>query len=156
MFYNSHALIVHMKSHEQANHKCSECGCGFKTEKKLTFHVKTFHPRKAVTIPCDICNKTFLSKFVLIKHAKKVHGCREEEIKCQSFACEICNKTFSTKYILEDHVKKVHECREEEKQCHSKKAVTIPIRKPPQTKMNPKSIRKPLQTKMNQYFSTVS
>ena len=136
----------HMEVHEQANHKCSECGCGFKTEKKLTFHVKTFHPRKAVTIPCNICNKTFLSKFVLIRHAKKVHGCREEEIKCQLVFCDICNKPFSDKYALQNHVKKFH----------SKKAVTIPIRKPPQTQVNPTPIRKPLQTKMNQYFSTVS
>ena len=156
MFYNSLTLNRHMEVHEQANHKCSECGCGFKTKKRLTIHVKTFHPRKAVTIPCDICNKTFSSKFVFIKHAKKVHGCREEEIKCQSIPCEICKKTFVDKYALQHHTKKFHECREEDKKIHSKKAVTIPIRKPPQTQVNPTPIRKPLQTKMNQYFSTVS
>ena len=118
MFYGSSALNRHMEVHEQANHKCSECGCGFKTEMKLTFHVKTFHPKKAVTIPCNICNKTFLSKFVLIKHAKKVHGCREEEIKCQSVFCDICNKPFSDKYALQNHVKKVHECREKDTRSH--------------------------------------
>ena len=98
-FYTNSHLTRHMEIHKKAKHKCPECGCGFKTKTRMTFHVKNFHPEKAVTIPCHICNKTYSDKYLLQLHVKKVHECREED----------------TSSHLTRHMAQAHEGRKEDK-----------------------------------------
>ena len=98
-FYTNSHLTRHMEIHKKAKHKCPECGCGFTTKTRMTSHVKTFHPEKAVTIPCHICNKTYSDKYLLQLHVKKVHECREED-----------KGSHQTR-----HMAQVHERRDEDK-----------------------------------------
>ena len=44
-FNKSSHLIRHLEVHEKADLECPECGCGFKTKRRLTVHIKMFHQK---------------------------------------------------------------------------------------------------------------
>lgn len=78
---------------------------------------------REISYVCEICNKSFLRKFMYIRHAKfhleKVLGCEKCEktflqksdlqrhIKTHSKTCDVCSMVFSRKADLLKH-KKIH------------------------------------------------
>ena len=58
---------------------------------------------------CQLCFKTFISRFTLRKHNLQVHGIKD------SLICQICEKGFSRKAHRQRHMRVVHKCQEETK-----------------------------------------
>ena len=57
---------------------------------------------------CEYCNKTFVSKSVLIKHQKSAKYCLKIQNKNNENSeyfheCDYCKKVFTRKYLFEDH-----------------------------------------------------
>ena len=52
---------------------------------------------------CKSCQKTFSSKYTLVRHKSLIHD------GVKQYSCEICCKQFAQKYNLKDHFEKVHE-----------------------------------------------
>ncbi|THD18163.1 Zinc finger protein 40, partial [Fasciola hepatica] len=57
---------------------------------------------------CDLCGRSFTTKFALHRHIRKVH----EGISEGVLPCTCCGKKFSAKHGLERHMRLIHESAE--------------------------------------------
>jgi len=54
---------------------------------------------------CNFCNKTFISKTILVKHQKTAKYCLEKQgAKNEDYKCEYCSKILSTRLRLNSHI----------------------------------------------------
>ncbi|CAH1776157.1 unnamed protein product, partial [Owenia fusiformis] len=87
----------HMVRHKQGCPQCKLCGKKFKNHKKLKTHIEFEHDG-ATLLPCDKCEAKFTSKYLLKKHAYKMHIVGQE-------ICPYCGLKFSE---LRFHLAKQH------------------------------------------------
>ena len=90
----------HIKSvHHQERHFCIECNKYYKTRKVYEDHIKT-HLDGYVKpqFDCEICHRSFSSKYNLATHIKAEHlGMRK------SFMCPTCGRSFTQKNSYRQH-----------------------------------------------------
>ncbi|XP_053958856.1 zinc finger protein 91-like [Anastrepha ludens] len=95
---------VHMKKRHGIVYEldpltCPQCQKSFKTEFKLTHHIKTHRPLSDKRIfPCPQCDRKFQTKDSVSTHIKFVH----EDIR--PFICEECGKGTRTETTLREHM----------------------------------------------------
>ncbi|RVE42464.1 hypothetical protein evm_012894 [Chilo suppressalis] len=150
------SLSAHLATHQEGSFKCDYCEKVFATKTKKHYHVKTNHSgaRNVGNCPycdvsfrnyyqrnqhlvkvhnsearykCNICNKAYLLKTLLMYHIKKNH-LMEKNCQCtecgyrffskkalkahmvkhtgeRKFSCEICLKSYARKYTLREHMR---------------------------------------------------
>ena len=90
----------HIKSvHHEERHFCMECNKYYKTRKVYEEHLRS-HLEGYVkpTFECEICHRSFSSKYNLATHIKAEHlGMRK------SFMCPTCGRTFTQKNSYRQH-----------------------------------------------------
>ncbi|XP_026760113.1 zinc finger protein 93-like [Galleria mellonella] len=104
----------------ERKHRCSTCGLMFAYEISLNKHILRYHEGQSVSVKfmdtktsqedkqykCDICNKMFCRKDLLIKHFR-MHSEKY-------FECDVCKKKFNRSDNLRSH-KRTHEPRDKTK-----------------------------------------
>lgn len=99
-FPNAQALLEHYNS--VRNHGfaiiCHICGKGFKTVTGQLQHQRMEHEEGKDCPRCEICNKAFSAKSVLMVH-KKVHSDN------RPWKCSLCSSEFKHKHVMLRHEK---------------------------------------------------
>ena len=55
-------------------------------------------------VTCEVCDKTFSSKYVMLAHTKREHQAGGPK----EFKCELCDRTFATNTSLRRHARETH------------------------------------------------
>ena len=113
-FKTIEALERHLVKHgeEEQQRLCEHCGKNFANKKTLRQHIKFMHAdagptkkggtkQEAPGLKCELCDKTFRSKYHLISH-------RITHTNSRPFSCDECEKTYRTPSALRGHKKAVH------------------------------------------------
>ncbi|XP_067012826.2 zinc finger protein 160 isoform X2 [Anabrus simplex] len=99
-------LKHHMEVQHLLMHQCSFCDQRFESRKLCQEH-ELSHP----TIPCNICNKQFLTEGRLKNHMETVHGDPNRPVTSEkTYKCHICFKFLTTYHNLKRHLRN-HERR---------------------------------------------
>ena len=88
--------------HWRDNVTCSVCLKGFKDKYTREKHEAVVHRSEVQKFKCDLCTKSYASKFSLEYHAKT------HESSPKRHACELCGKSFTTLASLSHHQKIAH------------------------------------------------
>lgn len=99
--FKLHLLNKHEIGKEQATgFPCSLCNQILKTTGSLRQHMVNFHtnPKEKRKYTCDVCNKSFFSKYNLEKHSY-IHKPDHEK----PYRCKYCNKGFGDKHKFSQH-----------------------------------------------------
>lgn len=88
---------------EESLKKCTTCGKGFPTQRKLSDHKRRHDESKWKK--CPICNKTCYSS--LSRHINNIH------YKLKNYVCEICGCAYSQASTLKEHIAMKHSTSEE-------------------------------------------
>ena len=84
--------------------KCDICDFISTNKQSLKQHMKRAHDYvKVKNDECDICAKTFVSKYYLQRHKRIDHN-----LYTNNERCNLCNKTFLSDIGFKDHVKRFH------------------------------------------------
>ncbi|KAK3577108.1 hypothetical protein CHS0354_037141 [Potamilus streckersoni] len=99
VFPNLRYMKRHRASHVGPQHVCDICGKMYKVLKALRDHRKRHDTGyKRPEFSCQICSKTFCTRYIMDCHIKSEHmGIRK------SFLCSVCGKSFTTKHTLQQH-----------------------------------------------------
>ncbi|XP_013143074.1 PREDICTED: oocyte zinc finger protein XlCOF6.1-like isoform X2 [Papilio polytes] len=96
--------VVNLRAHKLMTHNvgdmryvCVPCGRRFISQSALDLH-STIHT-KQFAHTCDICDKKFRSKIIMLAHKRQVHD------KEKSHLCQFCSKGFFKKYHLQEHLR---------------------------------------------------
>ena len=81
---------------DRSKHKCPDCEAVFSDKSQLQCHARMKHPDKRIA--CPQCLRTFVHKFSLNKHMKRMHE------KLSRYLCETCGRAFSTRSCYDDHI----------------------------------------------------
>ena len=90
---------------EKKEQKCELCNKTLSSMTTFQIHLKKVHGKNSKDKECDICKRTFFSKFHMIRHKFLVHEGRQ-------LRCNPCGKEFSQPNKLIAH--------KEEKGCSQK------------------------------------
>ncbi|XP_071143850.1 zinc finger protein 37-like [Mytilus edulis] len=103
-FANGHKLKAHQYVHNiHPPLKCSICHQILKSEKTLSYHMKTKHNEAyQKNVSCEYCGKLFWCKSELDKHLR-VHTNE------RPYLCHICSSSFKTAGNLRNHQRAIHE-----------------------------------------------
>lgn len=96
---------IHEMWHQGIEYKCSNCKQKFLNKEKMDMHVKEnrcSNRQSLMRLPCDICGKSYRSKFGLSKHYI-THTPKELRPIKNRMNCEFCGKWFDTKNGLQRH-----------------------------------------------------
>lgn len=113
-----------MRKHMQQIHgvvcdknTCFMCGDRYDNSADFLAHVK-IHTRK---FECDVCKLSFINEDAVLKHKKKFHSKKEDDVR--NFKCAICGARFKRKEHLASHQVYKHSDKSERKhhcdQCSS-------------------------------------
>ncbi|KAJ4443260.1 hypothetical protein ANN_04928 [Periplaneta americana] len=91
--FKRHELMTHISQTGEKHFKCGPCAKKF-TE-QLNFLMGEAGGR---SFPCEICNRTFPFRYLLIRHFRSHTGEKP-------FACTICDKGFGQRGALVEHVR---------------------------------------------------
>ena len=99
-----HGIITEkdLQRQKQPEFPCKLCEKSFIFEKDLKRHNRIVHT--AVSQTCEVCNKTYKSKYVFDKHV----ATHEEGYVQPMFTCQLCPRSFTTKFMLAHHIKSEH------------------------------------------------
>ena len=86
----------------------------FPSKRKLSSHLSVHST--VYTCMCDICGRTFKSKFTLKKHIELKHSEKPRQDKDPQ-ECPICYKLLRGIKGLKAHMKNIHEAGEQEHRC---------------------------------------
>ena len=111
-FTMPNALKNHViNNHTQFPKRCEDCGQYCITVQDYRVHRADAHGESynnhlgnESSVPCEICGKSFKTKYSLKSHVKLVHSQNSEVVK---FPCDQCGKDFKSKNSLEYH-RKIH------------------------------------------------
>ena len=127
------SLCQHLEIHtRQTLHSCGVCCKKFRSEKYLSFHVRTKHTDDGKKYSCDLCPKTYsrrreydthmkhhtgekpyscdvCKKFFLHKCSLNKHILLNHGTELTMYSCMVCDKTFKHKDSLTKHSQMVHE-----------------------------------------------
>ncbi|XP_041983767.1 zinc finger protein 62 homolog isoform X2 [Aricia agestis] len=96
-------LREHMAWHEDVKrHRCDVCDKTFSTKYQLGKHRLKHGSQPLPTYPCPHCERTFSSPANRARHVKTVH---ERSVR---FECKICDKEFTTMESMRNHIDHVH------------------------------------------------
>ncbi|XP_063533764.1 zinc finger protein 287-like isoform X2 [Cydia strobilella] len=104
---NVHKMQVHNPS--ALPYSCVSCERRFVTQSALDVHMVAH--TKDPKFQCDICQKKFRLKHLVLTHIRKIH---ENE---KNYQCDVCAKTFFEKVLLQRHAKthskkRLYKCNE--------------------------------------------
>lgn len=138
MYGAKSSLEYHMTAHSSERpFPCDLCDARFKHKRNVLKHILSVHkgqkPAKKVENPekiplcqCEICGKSFYSRFGYSSHIKKIHGDGKpncpicgKKVSCKKgltihmnthtgekpFCCEICGRSFTTKDYMKIHIR---------------------------------------------------
>ncbi|XP_022822686.1 PR domain zinc finger protein 16-like isoform X2 [Spodoptera litura] len=102
---------------EDADIRCSYCDLPFPNIDVLDRHLITEHAQPAGAFPCELCNRAYSTRVLLLRHRALAHtdirkypceNCPKRHIRAQhagarSHACPECGKTFATSSGLKQH-----------------------------------------------------
>ena len=99
-----HGIITEkdLQRQKQPDFPCNLCDKSFIFEKDLKRHNRIVHT--AVSQTCQVCNKTYKSKYVFDKHM----ATHKEGYVQPMFTCQLCPRSFTTKFMLAHHIKSEH------------------------------------------------
>ena len=99
-----HGIITEkdLQRQKQPDFPCQLCEKSFIFEKDLKRHNRIVHT--AVSQTCEVCNKTYKSKYVFDKHM----ATHKEGYVQPMFTCQLCPRSFTTKFMLAHHIKSEH------------------------------------------------
>lgn len=95
---NSHINIIHLGTTNR--YQCHLCGKQFTYRTSLNLHFKTHNLSQSIN--CDICNKKYKTRFMLLRHLRKVHNGN------LLLSCEYCGKSLKYRQTLEAHIRAFH------------------------------------------------
>lgn len=140
MFGAKSSLEYHLKSHSSDRpFPCDICDARFKYKRNAHKHILYVHqghrpekkkkaenPEKIPLCQCEICGKSFYSRFGYSSHIRKIHGdgkprcpiC-DKQVSCKKgltihlnthtgekpYCCEICGRSFTTKDYMKIHAR---------------------------------------------------
>lgn len=138
MFGAKSSLEYHLKAHSSERpFPCDICGARFKYKRNVYKHILYVHkghkkvkkpenPDKIPLCQCEICGKSFYSRFGYSSHIKKIHGNGKPQcpicgkrVSCKKgltihmnthtgekpYCCEICGRSFTTKDYMKIHAR---------------------------------------------------
>ncbi|XP_075679286.1 uncharacterized protein LOC113798311 isoform X2 [Dermatophagoides pteronyssinus] len=102
-------LHIHRVHSPVRPYKCDRCKYRFYSERKLNYHIRLMHTTNdddddnngQIKHQCNICYKTFASKYNLDGH-KLIHTDKKP------FGCQYCQQRFRRKDTLQNHIKNLH------------------------------------------------
>ncbi|XP_047519212.1 GDNF-inducible zinc finger protein 1-like isoform X5 [Pieris napi] len=106
-----HYTSVHNK--QNVTYQCPDCSREFLTSGALRRHKHYRHKKNRIT--CDICLKSYVTKYYLRKHIQLQHSgdnsfSKWQESRC-NYKCEECGKAFSAPSQLKNHMIKHSDTR---------------------------------------------
>ncbi|KPJ01312.1 Zinc finger protein 26 [Papilio xuthus] len=97
-FMSAHTLDKHLTTvHKTFILQCPKCPEVLRSRYLKKRHLAIVHDEKTYQIPCELCNKVYLSKSALVRHNLRVH------VRERSFNCDLCDYKSFTNSILQDH-----------------------------------------------------
>ena len=106
-----HAHVTHGTSF---SYTCWFCGSLWETSKHLSEHMTTHYKKINGMYCCNICDKRFLSRYILVEHMHAVHWTMGKE---KRNICQWCGETFMRHSNLWGHEKRVHTPKGADYQC---------------------------------------
>ena len=109
VFYNNTTLLIHQqRCHTTVKpYQCTTCNMTFSSKGNFSYHVKTVHRESKphhVKFPCEMCDKKFDYKSLLIKHQLTHTKKRGSQVAGEDIIqCNVCNKKFQSKSSLLIH-----------------------------------------------------
>ena len=100
MYKSRRTFINHKKSHEEnyikPEYECNVCNKSFSTKYVRNYHVKSEHLGMKKLFLCPTCGKSFTQKNSYIQHANVHMGLKP-------YQCEHCGKSFAYEKSLKEH-----------------------------------------------------
>ncbi len=85
------------------NLRITKCDKLFTNNCNMSTHLKLTHGEKPPTrVPCNLCSKTFLTKYLMKLHIITFHQGQ------RPFKCKLCSKSYTTNSDLNKHLKSIH------------------------------------------------
>ncbi|XP_066254819.1 zinc finger protein 431-like [Euwallacea similis] len=96
VFYDKAEFTKHKRAEhlEEKPTKCEFCKKEFEKPRNLQEHIRVQHTNDGLDNKCNICEKTFINRFLLHNHIKTHDKC---------FKCTNCDMTFASRYNLQLH-----------------------------------------------------
>jgi hypothetical protein len=91
--------------HEVQKFKCDLCTKSYASKFSLDYHVKT-HEKTTERPACELCGKTFTTLGSLSRHKKIAH--KTDVITPEIYSCSLCEKKYSLKSHLTRHAREQH------------------------------------------------
>ncbi|EAT35437.1 AAEL012392-PA [Aedes aegypti] len=100
-FASQHLLLLHRNRATKKKHMCSFCAESFLIPSKMREHELLVHSGEVPNHQCDVCQKSFRTKYLLKAH-------RETHDQERNFPCDQCPAAFRLRLQLRKHVRGVH------------------------------------------------
>ena len=85
---------------------CSPCGKTFVNKYVLKNHIKKIH--ESISSTCSICHKEYKSLYHHIRFTHDKIQKKKDPCKSKVVGCSQCGKQIVDKYVLKNHIKKIH------------------------------------------------
>ncbi|OWR46802.1 zinc finger protein 41 [Danaus plexippus plexippus] len=108
---SSYKFKSHLFKHNavEARFKCKYCSKAYYRYDTFVIHEKSHVgvKRNDKKYVCDYCDRSFVNKFNLIVHLKKIHDDSVNTDRIR-FSCDACGVHYCEKRSLDNHIRKIH------------------------------------------------